>query len=85
MADTIHWADVIAEDMLKKNGKHFVAAGITPSGSIHIGNMREVVTADAVYRAILDRGRMPILSLLSTIVIPCIRFTLFFRRVTQNI
>jgi len=56
MADTIHWADVIAEDMLKKNGKHFVAAGITPSGSIHIGNMREVVTADAVYRAILDRG-----------------------------
>ncbi|MHB8101548.1 MAG: lysine--tRNA ligase [Methanosarcina sp.] len=56
MADTIHWADVIAEDMLKKNGKHFVAAGITSSGSIHIGNIREVVTADAVYRAILDRG-----------------------------
>ena len=56
MADTIHWADVIAEDVLKKNGKHLVATGITPSGHIHIGNMREVVTADAVYRALLDKG-----------------------------
>lgn len=56
MADTIHWADVIAEDVLKKGGKHLVATGITPSGHIHIGNMREVVTADAVYRALLDKG-----------------------------
>lgn len=56
MADTIHWADVIAEDVLKKNGKHLVATGITPSGNIHIGNMREVVTADAVYRALVDKG-----------------------------
>ncbi|MHC1755758.1 MAG: lysine--tRNA ligase [Methanosarcina sp.] len=56
MADTIHWADVIAEDVLNKSGKHLVATGITPSGHIHIGNMREVVTADAAYRALLDRG-----------------------------
>jgi lysyl-tRNA synthetase class 1 len=56
MADTIHWADVIARDVLKKKGKHLVATGITPSGHIHIGNMREVVTADAVYRALLDAG-----------------------------
>ena len=56
MADTIHWADVIAEDVLNKSGKHLVATGITPSGHIHIGNMREVVTADAAYRAFLDRG-----------------------------
>lgn len=56
MADTIHWADVIAEDALKKDDKQLVATGITPSGHIHIGNMREVVTADAVYRALLDKG-----------------------------
>lgn len=56
MADTIHWADVIAEDVLQNEGKHLVATGITPSGHIHIGNMREVVTADAVYRTLLDKG-----------------------------
>ncbi len=56
MADTIHWADVIAGDVFNKSDKHLVATGITPSGHIHIGNMREVVTADAAYRALLDRG-----------------------------
>jgi len=56
MADTVHWADVIAENMLKEDGKHLVAAGITPSGHIHTGNLREFVTADVVYRDLLDRG-----------------------------
>jgi lysyl-tRNA synthetase class 1 len=52
---TIHWADVIAQ-RLEKSGPHTIATGITPSGPVHIGNMREVMTADAVYRALLDRG-----------------------------
>lgn len=56
MNETIHWADVIAEDVLARGIKHTVASGITPSGAIHIGNMREVVTADAVYRALRDKG-----------------------------
>ena len=51
----IHWADVVALSLLDK-GPQTVASGITPSGHIHIGNMREVVTADAIYRALLDRG-----------------------------
>ncbi len=51
-----HWADVIAENVLARGEKHTVASGITPSGAIHIGNMREVVTADAIYRALLDKG-----------------------------
>jgi lysyl-tRNA synthetase class 1 len=54
--ETIHWADVIADNVLLRGNKHTVASGITPSGPIHIGNMREVVTADTVYRALLDRG-----------------------------
>ncbi len=52
---TIHWADVIAEK-LENSGPHTIATGITPSGPVHIGNMREVMTADAVYRALKDRG-----------------------------
>jgi lysyl-tRNA synthetase class 1 len=35
---------------------HRVATGITPSGPIHIGNMREVLTGDMVYKALRDRG-----------------------------
>ncbi len=54
--ETIHWADVIAENVLARGKKHTVASGITPSGAIHIGNMREVVTADTVYRALRDKG-----------------------------
>jgi len=56
MTEAIHWADVIAEDVLKRGKKHTVASGITPSGAIHIGNMREVVTADAIYRALMDKS-----------------------------
>ncbi|MGB4086275.1 lysine--tRNA ligase [Methanothrix sp.] len=52
---SIHWADVIAE-RLEGSGPHTIATGITPSGPVHIGNMREVMTAEAVYRALLDRG-----------------------------
>ncbi len=54
--ETIHWADVIAEKVLARGRKHTVASGITPSGAIHIGNMREVVTADALFRAMRDKG-----------------------------
>jgi lysyl-tRNA synthetase class 1 len=54
--ETIHWADVIAENLFSQGKKHTVASGITPSGAIHIGNMREVVTADTVYRALKDKG-----------------------------
>lgn len=53
----IHWADDIANKVLEKGKKKpIIATGITPSGDIHIGNMREVVTADTVYRALLDKG-----------------------------
>jgi Lysyl-tRNA synthetase (class I) len=37
--------------------KNVIATGITPSGDIHIGNMREVLTGDMIYRALVDRGK----------------------------
>ncbi|WP_300609417.1 lysine--tRNA ligase [Methanohalophilus sp.] len=55
MADIKHWAEVVADDVLEHGNRHIVSTGITPSGHIHIGNMREVVTADAVYRVLLER------------------------------
>lgn len=54
--ETIHWADKIAEELLERGEKHRIATGITPSGHIHLGNLREMLTADAVRRAVEDRG-----------------------------
>ena len=47
----MHWADVIAERLSQKGDSHIIATGITPSGPIHVGNMREVLTADMIVRA----------------------------------
>lgn len=46
----MHWAEVEAQKLLKDKKIHVLATGITPSGPIHIGNMREILTTDAVYR-----------------------------------
>jgi lysyl-tRNA synthetase class 1 len=52
-----HWADLLAEDIIRQRGRsHVVSTGITPSGEIHIGNMREVVTADAVHRVLTEEA-----------------------------
>ena len=50
-----HWADEAAEAMIESGRIPVLSTGISPSGQIHIGNMREVLTADAVYRALKDR------------------------------
>ena len=55
----MHWADVIANNLIKKGNKHVLATGITPSGPIHVGNMREVITTDAIYKALIEKGAEP--------------------------
>ncbi|AXI24700.1 lysine--tRNA ligase [Methanofervidicoccus sp. A16] len=55
----MHWADVTAKKVIKKRKdleRYVVACGITPSGHIHIGNAREVITADALYKGLLNQG-----------------------------
>lgn len=57
---TSHWADQTAHKLImaKPGQDHFVvASGITPSGVVHIGNFREVITVDLVRRALEDRGK----------------------------
>ena len=51
-----HWADRIASRVIAAGPAAVISTGISPSGEIHIGNMREVLTADAVYRALRDAG-----------------------------
>lgn len=58
LKNTMHWSLVIARDIVekRKEKKHVVATGITPSGDIHVGNLREIITGDAVYNALRDMG-----------------------------
>lgn len=54
-----HWADQAAARTIAAHPDepcYVVAAGITPSGVVHIGNFREVITVDLVARALRDRG-----------------------------
>jgi len=60
MQESKYWADQIAQKVVKefpKEKEYTVAAGITPSGTIHIGNFREIITVDLIYRAIRDLGK----------------------------
>ncbi|MAG32849.1 MAG: lysine--tRNA ligase [Deltaproteobacteria bacterium] len=58
-----HWADIAARRVLAAHPRDetdptpvVVAAGITPSGVVHVGNFREVMTVDLVARALRDQG-----------------------------
>lgn len=58
-----HWADINAEKVIRERGplseakNHYTcASGITPSGIIHIGNFREIISVDLVVRALRERG-----------------------------
>ena len=52
----MHWADVVADKLLESGKEHIISSGITPSGPIHLGSMREILTADAIVRAVNDKG-----------------------------
>ena len=55
-----HWADIAATQVIRGRGDkdlYIVASGITPSGKVHVGNFREVITADLVARALRKRGK----------------------------
>ena len=54
----MHWSLAIAEDIIERRNadKHVVATGITPSGAIHVGNLREIIIGDTVQSALVDQG-----------------------------
>jgi len=64
LAGSPHWADHAAKRVVAAT-KHktsagapiVVASGITPSGVVHVGNFREVITVDLVARALRNMGQ----------------------------
>src|SRR6056297_219313 len=56
----VHWADVYAEKIIREKGEkdpYVCASGITPSGTVHIGNFREIISVELVVRALKELGR----------------------------
>ncbi|MCL2381579.1 MAG: lysine--tRNA ligase [Treponema sp.] len=55
-----HWADEAAAKILREKGgkeRYTCASGITPSGTVHIGNFREIISVELVVRALRDLGK----------------------------
>ncbi|MBO5248866.1 MAG: lysine--tRNA ligase [Clostridia bacterium] len=56
----MHWSEEIAQRIINRNPnkeEYVCAAGISPSGSIHIGNFRDVATSYFVVRALRRMGK----------------------------
>ena len=56
----MHWSEEIAERLIQKNPdkeEYICAAGVSPSGSVHIGNVRDIATPLFVCKALEKRGK----------------------------
>jgi lysyl-tRNA synthetase class 1 len=56
----VHWADEYARKIVREKGEkeqYTCASGITPSGTVHIGNFREIISVELVVRALRDLGK----------------------------
>ncbi|MGC8608359.1 MAG: lysine--tRNA ligase [Thermoplasmata archaeon] len=49
----MYWADALIENLTSFQR---VSTGISPSGPIHVGNMREILTGDIIYRSLQKKG-----------------------------
>ena len=53
----MHWADVIAKEVADNFEKPLIATGISPSGIIHVGSLREAITGESVRNAVEGLGK----------------------------
>ncbi len=56
----MHWSETIAQEIVKRRPdkeEYVLAAGISPSGSVHIGNFRDIATSYFVAKALQKQGR----------------------------
>ena len=52
----MHWADVIAKEVAEKNDHPIIATGISPTGILHVGSLREAITGESVRSALKGMG-----------------------------
>ncbi len=56
----MHWSEEIAQQLIERNpdkAEYVCAAGISPSGSVHIGNFRDIATSLFVCKALEKQGK----------------------------
>lgn len=53
----MHWADVIAKDIAEKAEHPLIATGISPTGIIHVGSLREAITGESIRSAVEGLGK----------------------------
>ncbi|HKM13470.1 MAG TPA: lysine--tRNA ligase [Candidatus Methanomethylophilaceae archaeon] len=53
----MHWADVIAKNIADSCEKPLIATGISPTGIIHVGSLREAITGESVRCAVEGLGK----------------------------
>lgn len=56
----MHWSERIADEIISRNPnkeEYVCAAGISPSGSVHIGNFRDIATSLYVVMALKAKGK----------------------------
>jgi len=53
----MHWADVIAEEVAKTCEHPLIATGISPTGIIHVGSLREAITGESIRSAVASKGK----------------------------
>lgn len=54
---TMHWADVIAKEVADTCERPLIATGISPTGIIHVGSLREAITGESVRSAVEGLGK----------------------------
>ena len=53
---SMHWADVIAKEVSEKNDHPIIATGISPTGILHVGSLREAITGESIRSALKELG-----------------------------
>ena len=56
----MYWADQLADEIIRRKPdkeEYVCAAGISPSGSVHIGNFRDIATSYFVCKALQKKGK----------------------------
>jgi lysyl-tRNA synthetase class 1 len=53
----MHWADVVAKEVAETCERPLIATGISPTGIIHVGSLREAVTGESVRSAVEGMGK----------------------------
>ncbi len=53
----MHWADVIAKNVVDNYDHPLIATGISPTGILHIGSLREAITGESVRSAVEAAGK----------------------------